>query len=231
MSLMTNPLHQPEIVHGISGRLRIRVPRLHTNPDLKVILETQVKATPMVETVRISAVTDSVIVNYRSSTQEKIYQLICQITETFFAPGRECNPQELSPVSPPEPTIATPEPEVIPTVPAPAPETIAQTADIKPKPVVTDSAPETIESSAPETTDTPLPELLDPEPAEAESEPVPEAPVPIIEDGIDEVASPVSDQPDIPAATTPPATKSPRRTNSTPRKPRTRKKPEPPLNS
>ena len=87
---MAHPLSQPKIVHGIPGRLRVRVPSLQTSPDLKAALEAQMKATPAVETVRISHATDSIIINYRPQeegvTQTQIYQLITQITQEFFAP-------------------------------------------------------------------------------------------------------------------------------------------------
>ncbi|WP_247217309.1 HMA2 domain-containing protein [Synechococcus sp. C9] len=91
MSLMARPLFQPKIIHGIPGRLRVRVPSLQTSPDLKATLEAQMKATPAVETVRISHATDSIIINYRPQaegmTQTQIYQLITQITQEFFAPN------------------------------------------------------------------------------------------------------------------------------------------------
>ncbi|MEN9217429.1 MAG: hypothetical protein Q6J33_00315 [Gloeomargarita sp. DG_2_bins_126] len=101
---MTHSPRQPTIVHGVPGRLRIRIPSLQTSPDLKIALEAHIKATPAVETVRISAPTDCIIVNYcpQQPIQDNLYQQICQITQAFFAPAvAGTHPQAPPPVNPP----------------------------------------------------------------------------------------------------------------------------------
>ncbi|MEN9274563.1 MAG: hypothetical protein Q6J44_07055 [Gloeomargarita sp. DG02_4_bins_56] len=115
MLLMTHSPRQPTIVHGVPGRLRIRIPSLQTSPDLKMALEAKIKATPAVETVRISAPTDCIIVNYcpQQPIQDNLYQQICQITQAFLAPAVDSNhphQPELRPAAPTEnpPTPAAP---------------------------------------------------------------------------------------------------------------------------
>ncbi len=242
MSLMTHPLYQPEIVHGVRGRLRIRVPSLQTSPDLKAALEAQVKATPAVETVRISAATDCIIISYRPQepgvTQAKIYQLITQITQEFFAPNLNHQPtpeaiasatdltlQEVeiaSPVSisqPPE-TKTIDEPELL----VEGADAIHPTTDTEIAPELSFSHPEPEWDATASPMGTPELESDDPElepPTSQEETPmavIPEANL---------AASLPPDEPPESSATTPPA-KAPRRASPTPRKPRTRKKPEPP---
>lgn len=247
MSLMTHPLYQPEIVHGVRGRLRIRVPSLQTSPDLKAALEAQVKATPAVETVRISAATDCIIVSYRPQepgvTQAQIYQLISQITEDFFAPNSNHQPPPAamvsattaseSDVTPQEANIAPPvtASHVPETVTITQPEPLALVTNEIHPPIDTEIAPEspfshpepevdaTASPMAPPELESDDPELDPPTPQE-------EAPMAVIPEA-NLAASLPPDEPPESSATTPSA-KAPRRTSPTPRKPRTRKKPEPP---
>lgn len=153
MSLMARPLFQPKIIHGIPGRLRVRVPSLQTSPDLKATLEAQMKATPAVETVRISHATDSIIINYRPQaegmTQTQIYQLITQITQEFFALNLNHQDQREMVVSETngtyqEPTVALAET---------ANPVTDDTAITQPKSLIPDSEPAVIATELTELTD------------------------------------------------------------------------------
>lgn len=242
MSLMTHPLYQPEIVHGIRGRLRIRVPSLQTSPGLKAALEAQVKATPAVETVRVSVPTDCIIISYRPQepgvTQAQIYQLITQITQEFFA--TDCNHQPPVEAIACETDVPPEEPEIAPPVPvSQVPETVTIT---QPEPLVlvtneihppthTEIAPESPFSHPEPEVDataspTATPELESDDPELESPAPQEEAPMAVIPEA-NLAASLPPDEP-VESSTTTPSAKAPRRTSPTRRKPRTRKKPEPP---
>lgn len=229
---------QPEIIHGIPGRLRIRVPSLQVNPDFTATLESQIKATPAVETVRISVATDSIIINYRpenqASTGEKIYQRIRQITQEFFAPVTDVNPPVEAKISTSlEREMPSTQSEGIPPVIGSTPEPTVELS------VATDTKTELVSISEPTSepqTDAQLPEDLASETLNViESEPI----ITHLKNVIDGERTPNStpsaptpeDISQPPAATTPPAQKQSsaktptRRSSPPPRKPRTRKKP------
>jgi len=247
MSLMAHPLSQPKIVHGIPGRLRVRVPSLQTSPDLEATLKAQVKATPAVETVRISHATDSIIINYRPQeegvTQTQIYQLITQITQEFFAPKFNHQTRQEMVVSETngtyqEPTVVLAEtanpvtenptitqPKSL--IPDPEPEVIAtELTDTKLTALTneissTKTTPESlIPNPEPESTDTKSVEPTNEISSTATTETAPKSLIPDPEPEV--IVTPLT------AEITPPPAKAPRRASS--RKPRTRKKPEPPAN-